>query len=180
MGVGGRAVFSSSSSSRDPWRGMGEGCCRSWGPGSRPLPRAEAHLSPSPPAGDHSLQPARLPQPLPPPSPLSPPENERENRRGWGGEHAARVDVVAALRPQLKPPGWVGQGRGRGAGRREPGAASALGTRSASPARTAPATQTALLRNDRLWCRLQVLPHQAVQRSHCPPSAPPGRGMLEL
>lgn len=49
MGVGGRAVFSSSSSSspsKDPWRGAaGPG----W-PGLPDLPRAEAHLESSSPA----------------------------------------------------------------------------------------------------------------------------------
>lgn len=49
MGVGGRAVFSSSFflSPRDPWRGMRD----LGGQGIPILPRAEAHLESSPPAG---------------------------------------------------------------------------------------------------------------------------------
>lgn len=87
MGVGGRAVFSSSSTpaSRDPWR---------WlqvlgGRGSRPSRGQRLTWSPLPQLGDHSSQPALLLLPLPPPSPLPPPENERKTE-GDGAEQRRR------------------------------------------------------------------------------------------
>lgn len=126
-GVGGEAVFSSSSSSssRDPWRGLPV----LGGRGSRPSRGQRLTWSPPPALGDHSLQPARLLLPLPPPSPPLPPENEREKQKGMGRSSGGESDVAAALRPQLSRPAGVGQGAGLRGGRREPGAARALGTR---------------------------------------------------
>lgn len=132
MGVGGRAVFSSlsSSSSRDPWRGVGGRVLQVLGGrGFRPSQGQRLTWSPLPQLGDHSLQPERLLQPLPPPSPPSPPENEREKQKGMGRSSRGESDVAAALRPQLNRPAGVGQGAGPRGGRRKPGAASALGTR---------------------------------------------------
>lgn len=60
MGVGGRAVFSASSS-RDPWRGLRV----LGGRGSRPCCGQRLTWSPPPQLGGHSLQPALL-LPLPP------------------------------------------------------------------------------------------------------------------
>lgn len=109
MGVGGRTVFSSSSSSsRDPWRGLQV----LGGRGSRPSRGQRLTWSPPPQLGDHSLQPARLLLPLPPPSPPSPPENEREKQKGMGRSSGGESDVAAALRPQLSRPAGVGQGAG--------------------------------------------------------------------
>lgn len=68
MGVGGRAVFSSlsSSSSRDPWRGVGGRVLQVLGGrGFRPSQGQRLTWSPLPQLGDHSLQPERLLQPLP-------------------------------------------------------------------------------------------------------------------
>lgn len=88
MGVGGRAVFSSSSSStpssRDPWRGLQV----LGGRGSRPSGGQRLTWSPPPKLGDHSLQPALLLLHLPPPS-LPPPENERKTE-GDGAEQRRR------------------------------------------------------------------------------------------
>lgn len=124
MGVGGEAVFSSSSS-RDPWRGLPV----LGGRGSRPSREQRLTWSPPPALGDHSLQPARLLLPLLPPSPPLPLENEREKQKGMGRSSGGESDVAAALRPQLSRPAGVGQGAGPRRGRREPGAAAALGTR---------------------------------------------------
>lgn len=137
MGVGGEAVFSSSSSSRDPWRGL----LVLGGRGSRPSRGQRLTWGPPPALGDHSLQPARLPLPLPPPSPPLPPENEREKQKGMGRSSRGESDVAAALRPQLSRPAGVGQGAGPRGGRREPGAAGARGTgvhRPPAPPRTPP------------------------------------------
>lgn len=171
MGVGGRAVFSlSSSSSRDPWRGglqvLGD-------QGSWPSRGQRLTWSPLPQLGDHSLQPARLLLPLPPPSPPSPPENEREKQKAMGRSSGSESDVAAALRPQLSRPAGVGQGAGPWGGNREPCAASALGTR--VHARSHPHRP---LRNDRLRCRPRSCAHQTGAAQPPPAVTPLGRSML--
>lgn len=161
--------------------GWGGGCCRFWGAGGPGPPKGRGSpgvLSPSwriihcSQRGCCSLC-LRLPRRRH--------RRMREKQKGMGRSSRGESDVAAALRPQLNRPAGVGQGAGPRGGRREPGVASALGTRvhrpPAPPPRHADHPRSGMTGSG---ADLGPAPTRRVQRSHRPPSPHWGGACWEL
>lgn len=128
MGVGGRAVFSSSffPSPRDPWRGM-----RVLGGSEGPDPpevRGSPGVLPSGWRIIHCSQGWLLLPLLRLPRRRHRRMREKQKRMGRNSGGESDVAAAAALRPGLGLPSGVGQGAGPRGGDQEPGAALGRGT----------------------------------------------------
>lgn len=114
-------------SSQPPPLGIHGGSCGSWAPGVSALPRAEAHLESSSPAGGSFIVASAAAAAATASALPRRHRRMREKQKAMGRSSGGETDVAAALRPQLSLRAGVGRGAGPREGRHQSAAASAPG-----------------------------------------------------